>query len=845
MRQRVLYVVLAAAAVAALAIAPAAEVSAAAPAACDPIQTPPVFRGGVPASETVLGFPLGSQEVTAAEANEYVDAVDAASDRVVSGTFGTSWQGRGLRYALVGDPDNVTPAGLAALQEALAKLRDPETPAREAERLARTTPVVLWLMGNVHGGEESATDAELRVLYELADRDDCAARQILDNAVVGIIPTQNPDGREAETRQNFYGFDMNRDWFARTQPETDSKLELLRRYPGTLYVDGHEMGGNHYFFPPTADPTYHEVTSQSMSWQDFLYGDALAAEFRRQHIQFFTDKVFDFFAMVYGDLVPAMAFSAAGMTFEKANFDPIAQRTYEHYVTHWVSISQGALNREDILQDWHAAWVEGFQQGLAGELEPNEVNDKGNSVQLAVPNERVRHYFLRADDTAKADEVQALVRRLQRMDVDVYRLTAPLSVPDFKPYGRSSRATVLPAGTYWIPMAQTQKHWIQGLLNENTYVPFPYFYDVSGWSNPLLFNLSGGRSGAVLSPAAELAAPLGAPPTPPLPAPLPRVGVYQISGGTSASESTGWLRYLLEQVWHLPYQRVTPGQIAAGALANVDVLLVPNGVSTTASNALGPAGRKALLDWVNAGGDYVGWRGGVDLAARLGLTTARIAEPHSDIAGTLIRVAVDPASPLAAGVGTFNWVFYDYDLVMTASSPTQVAARFPAFGSEDFFVSGFARGESELGGTAAVIDEPVGAGRLVLFSTDPNFRAWTVGMQKMLRNAVLGADGFAGTAARAGSQARAAGERAAKGAAGQVAALESPLWLSVDPLSVDSAAAVLARFGAAYTLRAAANKATFLISNPGGLTGEEHPYAAALPDELRAAGVRVIAYRVP
>jgi hypothetical protein len=115
----------------------------------------------------------------------------------------------------------------------------------------------------------------------------------------------------------------------------------------------------------------------------------------------------------------------------------------------------------------------------------------------------VRHYFLRADDPAKAVEVQLLVRRLQRMDVEVYRLTAPLTVPDFKPYGRPTGETVLPAGTYWIPMAQMQKHWIQALLNENAYVPFPYFYDVSGWSNPLLLNVSGGRSGAVLSPAAE------------------------------------------------------------------------------------------------------------------------------------------------------------------------------------------------------------------------------------------------------------------------------------------------------------------------------------------------------
>jgi hypothetical protein len=167
-------------------------------------------------------------------------------------------------------------------------------------------------------------------------------------------------------------------------------------------------------------------------------------------------------------------------------------------------------------------------------------------------------------------------------------------------------------------MAQMQKHWIQSLLNENTYVPFPYFYDVSGWSNPLLFNVSGGRSGGVLSPAAELVAPLGAPRAAPLPAPLPRVAVYQISGGTSARESTGWLRYLLEQEWGLPYQRVTSAQIAAGALADFDVLLVPNGVSTTASNALGPAGRKALL--AQAGGQYfqaepmadeTGTRGGV------------------------------------------------------------------------------------------------------------------------------------------------------------------------------------------------------------------------------------------
>src|SRR6266540_3467248 len=799
-------------------------------ASCDPMQTPPSFRGEVPTAEQVLGFPLGSQEVTAAESDAYVDAVDAASPRVVSGTLGTTWQGRPIRYTLVGRPENLTPEGLAGIQQAARTLRDPATSDQQAADIARRSPAILWLMGNVHGGEESPTDAELRVLYELADRDDCAARQILDNALVGFIPVQNPDGREADTRQNSYGFDMNRDWFARTQPETDTKLELLRRYPGVLFVDAHEMGGNHYFFPPTADPTYHEVTAASMDWQDNLYGGALAAEFDRQHIQYFTDKVFDFFAMVYGDIVPATGFGGAGMTFEKANFDPI---------------SQAALNKPGILRRWHDEWTEAYRQGVDGQLEPNEVNDRGNTVQVRVTTEPVRHYFLRADDPSKANKVNALVRRLQRMDVEVHRLTAPLAVPDFRAYGRPAAATVLPVGTYWIPMAQRQKHWIQSMLNEDTYVPFPYFYDVSGWSNPLLFNVSGGRSGAALDPVAEPVPLLPEPPAPALPSPAPSVALYQMSSGTSAFESAGWLRYLLEQVWHLPYQRVTSSQIAGGALAGVDVLLVPNGVSTVASNALGPAGRRALIDWVNGGGRYVGWRGGADLAARLGITTALLSEPKSDIAGTLIRVLVDESSPLAADVGPFNWVFYDYDLVMRASDPNHVALRFPAAGSSDSFVSGFARGEEELGETAAVIDEPVGAGSVILSSTDPNFRAWSVGMQQVLWNAVLGPEAFAGVAPRAGSAARAGREQAARSAAASIAALESPLRISVPGTSAGAVRALLGRYGATYTVRRTGSKATFLVANPGGLTGDDHPFAVALAGDLAAAGVRVLAFKAP
>jgi len=200
-----------------LALAAFALLALAAPAAaapCDPF-TAPQLGGHVPAPKSILGFELGTKEVTTAQSDAYLGAVDAASDRVVTATLARTVQGRDLRYAIVGHPDRVTVAGLAAVRANAAKLMDPDASPAEAAAIAASDPAILWVAANVHGTEESGADASLRVLYELADREDCAARQILDAAVVVILPIQNPDGREADTRRNAYGFDMNRDWCPR------------------------------------------------------------------------------------------------------------------------------------------------------------------------------------------------------------------------------------------------------------------------------------------------------------------------------------------------------------------------------------------------------------------------------------------------------------------------------------------------------------------------------------------------------------------------------------------------------------------------------------------------------
>ncbi|HEY8480121.1 MAG TPA: M14 family zinc carboxypeptidase [Spirillospora sp.] len=817
--------------------APAAAQPPAPAAGCDPTQTTPVYRGRVPSPEKVLGFKLGERPVTAAQSDTYLETVAAKSERVVSGTLATSAQGRPLKYAIVGRPGLISKAGLAKVRKEASLLRDPRTPDALAKQITKRGVPILWVSGNVHGDEPSGTDAALRVLRDLGDRSDCAARTILDNALVVILPTQNPDGREAGTRQNAYGFDMNRDWFARTQPETDGKLEMLGRYPPALYIDAHEMGGTSYFFPPNADPIYHETPEQAIGWINDLYGAAMAAEFTRRGIDYFNRDVYDLFYQGYGDSVPTTAFHAAGMTFEKGDESPYPERVEEQYLTQWVTLSTAARSRQRVLTEWRRMTVDAYEQGKAGELEPNQIYNPPNEIDRQVPDRKVRHYFLRDDDPAKREEVRTIVRRLQRMGVRVERLVRPLTVPDYKPYGGDETRTTLPAGTYWISMAQGRKHWIQAMLNEDSYTPFPYFYDVTAWSLPLLANVSGGSSGAALRPRAV--------PVKTLPAPrtrhvgkAPKVGVLQLSAtSSSARESTGWLRHRLDRDWRLPFTLLTPQDVAAGRLSGIEVLLAPDGPAATAYDALGEAGRTALQEWTRGGGRYVGWQGGAQLAARLGLTTATLSEPTSDIPGTLIRAKVDERSPLAEDVGETVWNFTSYDMVMKASSGVAVA--YPEAGSPDWAVSGFERGASELGGTAAVVDQPVGEGRSVLFAAEPNFRAFTDGTAKLLRNAILGPDPERETPVQAGAAAKAAQQTA------RLPSHESPIRVSVKAADAARAASVLRSVGAAYAERRGAGVVHYVVDNPRGLSADHHPFARRLPSLIAAAGIDPVAVALP
>jgi hypothetical protein len=802
-------------------------------ATCDPFATTPAYTESVPTPADVLGFDFGEVQVSAAESQAFLAAMDASA-RVIVGSAGQSVAGRELGYAIVGTPAHL--AGLADIQANLDLLRDPSASGAALTAALTDTPAILWVSGNVHGNEESGTDASLHVLYELAARSDCVVTDLLANAVVIILPSQNPDGREDQTRRNLNGFDMNRDWFARTQPETDGKLDVVRDYPPMLYIDAHEFGLHDYFFPPNADPEYHEIPDTAHAWINELYSPAIAEQFDEEGIQYFHGAPYDFFAMIFGDTVPTAGFHAAGMTFEKENGDPIVEREHEQFTSIWASILAGASARDAIVPDWHASYVTAYEQGVDGVLEENDVFEKGHALLQQVPDVTVRGYFFPPDED-RSYELQLLVRRLQRMGVEVRQLSGELRLEDFHPYGDAPEAVTLKAGTYWIPMAQSQKHWIQALLHEESWIPFEVTYDVTAWSNPLLMNLDGGFTGEDVHPAGALVAPIGGDPTYVIPAGAPSVAVFEIPNSTRGFEAAGQARYLFRDVWGLPFTDVTAADITAG-LPGVDVLVIPDGYANYGVQALGAKGKKALQAWVNAGGRIVAWQGGVEVAVKAGASSVKLGGSRTNAPGTLIRVSLDAGSPLAAGIGDRDWVMYQDDATMKPGLGTVVAS-YPAPATADYATSGLAIKVDTLAGTAAVVDEAVGQGRVVAFSIDPNFRAWTQGTQRLLWNAILGPDpaAFATGGAPAGSRARAAAEKAALDAATAMPALGSAIRIRVGGKDANATIKVLKRYGAEYVRQDVDGDALFLVANRADLSYDEHPTFTLIVRDLEAARV--------
>jgi hypothetical protein len=633
---------------------------------------------------------------SAARIDSYLRAIARASPVVTAGLAGRSVEGRPMRYAVVSAlPARRLRAGLARLRAIRAGVAHD----------ARDAPAVVWVAGSVHGNEPSGADADLRLLRELARRCD---DPVLRHVVVVVMPVQNPDGHEAATRYNANGFDLNRDWLADTQPETQARLQTLLAMPPLVYADQHEQGGSAFFFPPYAAPLFHELPSAALAAERNVLAPALRAAFDRHGYRSTSGDDFDLLYPGYGDSATMLLFGAAGMTLEAGAARSYAKRVDEHLLAARTIIAAVDRHRAALLRAWAQSFAQAERQGARGELQRR-------------PDSHAYGYALGAGGAA-----DSLVRLLLHEGVRVRRLSAPADVAAYRPYGsRTSAPATLPAGTYLVPSAQPLKHWVQALLGPSPLAGGAPNDDVGVWSRPLLMGIPGGALGSRL-PSAPVA-PIPAPSTArPLagrrialladPAALDSIppGIEQPNAGTS------WAKWVLTERLGAQVDLVDGATLAAGALAGHQALVVADGSPVT----LPTPALQQIAAFVTAGGTYAGWRTrGVEVARAAGLTTATI-----DPASSAIRI---PGAAVAVG----DSVVLDDDDPLLAGGHA-----IAAYGG---VLSGWASGSPA--GRPAILDERPGAGHATIFAFDPTFRASTEGAEALLTSALLATPGARGS----------------------------------------------------------------------------------------------------
>ena len=230
----------------------------------------------VPTPESHLGYKPGADFHLAnwPTVVDYVRKVDVASDRVVVQEMGKTTEGRPLLVAIVSSEATIRDLDrYKKLQRAIADPGEDD----EANRFTvlESKPVVL-ITCSIHSTETASTLMALELLHDLATRNDPSTREILDNTILLLVPSINPDGVDKvaswyertkgkpwegdgmPTLYHYYaGHDTNRDWFMLNLKETQHLTRLLyKEWFPTIAYDVHQMGskGARLFVPPFHDP---------------------------------------------------------------------------------------------------------------------------------------------------------------------------------------------------------------------------------------------------------------------------------------------------------------------------------------------------------------------------------------------------------------------------------------------------------------------------------------------------------------------------------------------------------------------------------------------------------------
>ena len=204
--------------------------------------------GGTPASPPRTRPELTAYRETSrySDVRKFLDSLESMRLPLAFGSIGKTTEGRDIPYVIASRPAVATPA--------------------EAKRLQR--PIV-YVQGNIHGGEVEGKDALLALVRDLAVS---PRPNVLDSIVLIAVPIYNADGNErfgpqsrnrgdqngpelVGARANAQNLDLNRDYVKAEAPETRASLAMFNAWDPDVFVDLHTTNGSYHGYALTYSPS--------------------------------------------------------------------------------------------------------------------------------------------------------------------------------------------------------------------------------------------------------------------------------------------------------------------------------------------------------------------------------------------------------------------------------------------------------------------------------------------------------------------------------------------------------------------------------------------------------------
>src|SRR5688500_15147226 len=285
----------------------------------------------VPSPKDVLGFIPGDDRKLASWAQEvdYLKKPDAASDRMIVEEIGKTTTGAPFVAGTVGSPASLK--DLDRYKNINAELADPRIVARRRatmdayarQNISKGKTIVLITHG-IHSTEVGSTLSSMLIAHRLASSTEAEIKKILDNTIILMVPSLNPDGVDIvknwydktlgtpyegtsppELYHKYVGHDKNRDWYIFSQVETQLTVDKIHNvwHPQIVH-DIHQQGanGSRLFLPPYMQPVEPNVPKQIVEGYTEL-GNAMAADLRAKGFQGITTN------STYDAWTPARAYS--------------------------------------------------------------------------------------------------------------------------------------------------------------------------------------------------------------------------------------------------------------------------------------------------------------------------------------------------------------------------------------------------------------------------------------------------------------------------------------------------------------------------------------------------------